>query len=334
MSMRRIVVIGASSGGLDALRVLVPALPPEFPAAICIVVHTSPRSPGVLGAILARAGALPAGNATDGERLRPGRIYVAPPDFHLTVEPGRLRVTRGPRENGFRPAIDPLFRSAAQVFGPGAIGVILTGNLDDGVAGLWAIRQLGGVAVIQDPGDAMYPDLPTHAMRHVATDHVLPLSAMASTLVSLVSAVPDVAAPPSVPERLEVEVDIARDNHSRTAQWLSLADPSAFACPECHGVLMQVPEGDRVRFRCHTGHAYSAESLLAAIGEGTEEALWNAIRALEEGASLIDRMARHVQERHPDADAQALAHRGREARRQADVLRSLVTQPELLPRDR
>jgi two-component system, chemotaxis family, protein-glutamate methylesterase/glutaminase len=334
MSMRRIVVIGASSGALDALRVLIPALSHDFPAPICVVVHTSPQSPGILGSILDRAGELTAANAVDGERLRPGRIYVAPPDFHLTVEPGRLCVTRGPRENGFRPAIDPLFRSAAQVFGPGAIGVILTGNLDDGVAGLWAIKQLGGVAVIQDPGDAMYPDLPSHAMRHVATDHVLPLSAMARTLVSLVSAVPDVAPPPSVPETLDVEVDIARDNHSRTTQWLSLAEPSTFACPECHGVLMQVPEGDRVRFRCHTGHAYSAESLLAAIAEGTEEALWNVIRALEEGALLTDRMARHLQERHPDDDAQALTHRSREARRQADILRSLVTQPEVLSRDR
>jgi two-component system, chemotaxis family, protein-glutamate methylesterase/glutaminase len=128
-------------------------------------------------------------------------------------------------------------------------------------------------------------------------------------------------------------VDIARDNHSRTVQWLSLAQPSTFACPECHGVLMQVPEGDRVRFRCHTGHAYSAESLLAAIGEGADAALWNAIRALEEGALLIDRMARHLQERHPENDAKALTHRSREARRRADLLRALVSQPELLSRD-
>jgi two-component system chemotaxis response regulator CheB len=332
MSMRRIVVIGASAGALDALRVVVPALPADFPAPICVVVHTSPQSPGVLGAILARAGALPAANAADGERLRPGRIYVAPPDFHLTVEPGRARVTRGPRENSFRPAIDPLFRSAAQVFGPGAIGVILTGNLDDGVAGLWAIKQLGGTAMIQDPADAMYPALPTHAMRHVKTEHVLPLADIAPRLVSLISSVPDVAEPRPVPETLEVEVDIARDNHSRTTQWLSLAEPSTFACPECHGVLMQVPEGDRVRFRCHTGHAYSPESLLSAIHEGTEEALWNAIRALEEGALLIDRMARHFKESHADEEPGALTERSREARRQAEILRSLVSQPELLPR--
>jgi two-component system, chemotaxis family, protein-glutamate methylesterase/glutaminase len=193
----------------------------------------------------------------------------------------------GRARTAFRPAIDPLFRSAAQVFGPGAIGVILTGNPDDGVAGLWAIKH---------------------------------------------ASVPDVAEPRPVPETLEVEVDIARDNHSRTTQWLSLAEPSTFACPECHGVLMQVPEGDRVRFRCHTGHAYSPESLLSAIHEGTEEALWNAIRALEEGALLIDRMARHFKESHADEEPGALTERSREARRQAEILRSLVSQPELLPR--
>jgi two-component system, chemotaxis family, protein-glutamate methylesterase/glutaminase len=334
MSMRRIVVIGTSAGALDALRVVIPALPSDFPAPICIVVHTSPQSPGILGSILARATTLHAANATDGERLRAGRIYVAPPDFHLTVEPGRVRVTRGPRENGFRPAIDPLFRSAAQVFGPGAIGVILTGNLDDGVAGLWAIKQLGGAVVIQDPADAMFPALPTHAMRHVPTEHVLPLADIASRLVSLASSVADVAEPPSMPPALEVEVEIAKDNHRRTEEWLRLAAPSTFACPECHGVLMQVPEGGRVRFRCHTGHAYSPESLLAAIGTGTEDALWNAIRALEEGALLIDRMAEHLRESHPREDSESLSHRSREARRHADILRSLVTRRELIPRER
>jgi two-component system chemotaxis response regulator CheB len=330
MNTRRIVVIGTSSGGLDALRVLIGKLPADFPAAICIVMHTSPQSPGILGSILARVGALPVANATDGERLRRGRVYVAPPDFHLTVEPGRVRVTRGPRENRFRPAIDPLFRSAAQVFGPGAIGVILTGNLDDGVAGLWAIKQLGGVAVIQDPADAVFPALPRHAVRHVAADHILPLPQIAGQLMSLVSDV-SIAAGPSVPERLEVEVDIAKDNHARTAQWLSLAEPSAFACPECHGVLMRVPEGDRVRFRCHTGHAYSPESLLSAIAESTEAAIWNAIRALEESALLIDHMARHFGQSHPGEDAKPLTDRSGEARRQASVLRSLVSEPEPLP---
>jgi two-component system, chemotaxis family, protein-glutamate methylesterase/glutaminase len=333
MSMQRIVVIGTSSGGLEALRVLVSTLPADFNAPICIVMHTAPQSPGVLGSILTRAGALPAAHARDGERLQPARIYVAPPDFHLVVEPGRVRVSRGPRENRFRPAIDPLFRSAAQVYGPGAIGVILTGNLDDGVAGLWAIKQLGGVAIVQQPEDALFPSLPRHAVRHVAADHIVPLTSIASVL-TLVVAEPEkpIEAQPA-PESLEVEVDIAKDNRSRTEEWVEIAEPSTFACPECHGVLLQLKEGQRIRFRCHTGHAFSPDSLLTAISEGTEAVLWNAIRALEEGALLIDRMVRHVKDQHDGEDAERLSQRSCEARRQAEVLRGLVSSPETVTSD-
>src|SRR3954464_3473658 len=164
MRNKHLVVIGASAGGIEALRVLVAALPPDFPAPIGIVLHTSPQSPGPLGSILSRSGPLPATNARDRERLKPGHIYVAPPDSHMLVEPGILRVTKGPRENRFRPAIDPLFRSAAQVYGPGSIGVLLTGSLDDGTAGLWTVKQLGGIAIVQDPADALFPSMPQNAI--------------------------------------------------------------------------------------------------------------------------------------------------------------------------
>jgi two-component system chemotaxis response regulator CheB len=192
---QQVVVIGASAGGIEALRTLVAGLPGDFPAPICIVQHTSPQSPGVLGAILARAGPLTAPDAVNGERPQPGRIYVAPPDFHLVVEPGRLRLTKGPRENRFRPGIDPLFRSAAQVYGPAAIGVILTGNLDDGAAGLWAVKHLGGIAIVQDPSDALFPAMPQNALDHVKADHVVPLSAIPSLLVELTTVSKEV--PPS-----------------------------------------------------------------------------------------------------------------------------------------
>ena len=187
MQTKHIVVVGASAGGIEALRTLVGGLPAEFSAPVCIVMHTAPLSPGVLDNILSRAGRLPASNARMGERLRPGRIYVAPPDCHLLVEPGVLRVTKGPKENRFRPAIDPLFRSAAQVHGPAAIGVILTGNLDDGTAGLWAIKQLGGTAVVQDPQEALFPSMPRSAIEQVRVDHVVPLSDIAPLLVRLTS---------------------------------------------------------------------------------------------------------------------------------------------------
>src|SRR5262245_24747827 len=175
MPPKRLVVIGASSGGIDTLRQLVAGLPEAFPAPICIVVHTSPESPGLLPSILGRNGSLPVTVAADGARLEDAHIYMPPLDHHLLIEPGVLRVSRGPLENRFRPAIDPLFRSAAQVYGPAAIGVILSGSLDDGTSGLWAIKQLGGIAVVQDPTDAVFPAMPLNAIREVNVDYVEPL---------------------------------------------------------------------------------------------------------------------------------------------------------------
>jgi two-component system chemotaxis response regulator CheB len=187
MQHPHLVVIGASAGGIETLRELVKRLPCGFPAAIAIVLHTAPHSPGVLHEIPGRAGPLAAISPGATERLRPGCIYVAPPDFHLLVEPGMLRITKDPREKCFRPAIDPLFRTAAQVYGPRAIGVILTGSLDDGTAGLWAIKCLGGTAVVQAPADAQVPSMPESAIRHVAVDDILPLADIPALLMSLVS---------------------------------------------------------------------------------------------------------------------------------------------------
>ena len=188
MPTEQIVCVGASAGGIEALRTLVAGLPADFGASILVVLHTSPESPGILGNILDRAGALAAANAVDGERIQPGRIYVAPSDHHLLVEPGRLRLTRGPKENRFRPAIDPLFRSAASVYGPMAVGVILSGNLDDGSAGLRAIKQLGGAAIVQDPEEALFPSMPRSALEHVRVDYCLPVAEIASVLTRLASA--------------------------------------------------------------------------------------------------------------------------------------------------
>jgi two-component system chemotaxis response regulator CheB len=323
MGMKRIVVVGASSGGIEALRELVGGLPEDFAAPICVVLHTSPDAPGILDAILSRAGALPAQNARDRERLQAGRIYVAPPDSHVLVEPRILRVSKGPRENRFRPAIDPLFRSAAQIYGPGAIGVVLTGNLDDGTAGLWAIKQLGGTAVVQHPDDALFPSMPLNALRHVRVDHSLPLAELAPLLVRLTTELPAAAAGQAPPKSLEIEVKIAMEQNPLDAGLASISEPSTFACPECHGVLMQLREGGRIRFRCHTGHAYSLDSLVAGVGEAIEESLWNAIRALEEADMLMRSMVEHVRI-HDTAQAGALIARANEAKEQADALRKLV----------
>src|SRR5581483_492929 len=225
----RIVGIGTSSGGIEALRVLLAALPADFPAPICIVIHTSTESPGIVPGILSRITPLPVRYAADGDALRAGHVYVAPPDRHLLVEPGRARVTKGPRENRFRPAIDPLFRSAAQVFGPGAIGVVLTGSLDDGTSGLDVIKRLGGTAVVQDPEDALYPSMPQSAIAHVAVDYVVPLAQLAPLLVGLTS-VPAAAWPAApVPVEVEVEVKIAKEHNPVDAGLEQLGEPSPFA---------------------------------------------------------------------------------------------------------
>jgi two-component system, chemotaxis family, protein-glutamate methylesterase/glutaminase len=329
MPPRQLVVIGTSAGGIEALRVLVTALPREFAAPIAVVMHTSPESPGILADILDRTGPLHAVQPRNGERLQAGRIYVAPPDFHLMIEPGIVRITKGPRENRFRPAIDPLFRSAAQVYGPAALGVILTGNLDDGTAGLWAIKQLGGVAIVQDPDDAMFPSMPRHALEHVPVDHRLPLAEIGRLLVRLTTARVEEAEPITVPKELEIEVKIAMERNAREAGFEEIAEPSKYACPECHGVLLQLKEAARIRFRCHTGHAYSADSLLAAVGDQIEDSMWNAIRSLEEGAMLMQQLAMHLQESH-GADAQALVNRAQEAQAQSNQIRMLVTQRETL----
>jgi two-component system chemotaxis response regulator CheB len=310
------------------LRVIAAALPADFPAPVCVVLHTAPQAPGLLHEILSRCGAARAVTVHKKERLRNGTIYVAAPDCHLIVEPGHVRATKGPRENRFRPAIDPLFRSAAQVYGPNAIGVVLTGNLDDGTAGLATIKQLGGLAVVQDPHDALYPSMPESALSHVAVDHTVVLDQLVPLLMRLTSAAAQDGGF-TVPERVNVEVNIAKEHHPGDAGLEAIGTPSPFACPECHGVLLQLEDGDRVRFRCHTGHAYSVDSLVAGVDEGIQHAMWNAIRALEEAALLMQR----ISALHPgDPRTTDLNARVQELRHQQDALRAIASGRDALTR--
>lgn len=324
MPVKDIIVVGASVGGIEALRTIAGGLPQDFPASVFVVVHTSPAAPGVLADILDRAGALPAAFAADGERLQPGRIYVAPPDRHLIIEPNRIRLTRGPKENRFRPAVDPLFRSAAQVYGPRVIGVILTGYLDDGTAGLWAVKQLGGTTIVQDPHEALAPSMPASAMRQVRVDHCLPIGEIAPLLVRLTSAPLDEEGVYEVPDEMDIEVKIAKEHTALDVGVLKLGEPSNYACPECHGVLLQLKEEKRVRFRCHTGHAYSVDSLLAEISEGVEDSLWNAIRSIEESVLLLRHVAEHLDESENGHTSEKFLARAKEAERRADVVRQAV----------
>jgi two-component system chemotaxis response regulator CheB len=326
--VKDIIVIGASMGGIEALKTIAGGLPQDFPASVFVVLHIAPQSPGILDHILDRAGALPSSNAVDRERIQPGRIYVAPPDQHLIIEPNRVRLTRGPKENRFRPAIDPLFRSAAQVYGPRATGVILTGNLDDGTAGLWAIKRMGGTAIVQDPQEALAPSMPRSAMTQVKVDHCLPVAEIAPLLVRLASTPLEEEGTYEVPEKMDIEIKIAKEDKALDIGILKLGEPSNYACPECHGVLLQLKEEQRVRFRCHTGHAYSVDSLLAEITEGVEDSLWSAIRAIEESVLLLRHMAKHLSE-NGNTSEKFLA-RAQEAQHRADLVRRAVLSQEQL----
>jgi len=325
-----IIVIGASAGGIDALRLIVKDLPLDLAASIFVVLHTAPQSPGILDQILSRAGALPATNAIDKEPIQPGHIYVAPPNHHLLIESERVRVTKGPRENRFRPAVDPLFRSAAQTYGARVVGVILTGGLDDGTAGLWAVKQLGGTAIVQDPEDAIAPSMPASAQRHVEVDYCLPVAEIAARLVRLTGTHAEEKGAQQVQNEMDIEIKIAKENEALSAGVRNLGEPSSYACPECHGVLLQLKEADRIRFRCHTGHAYSADSLLAEITEKIDESLWSSIRSIEEGVMLLRNMAQHMREHALNDSAEHLQTKALEAQQRADLVRQVVMDHEKL----
>jgi two-component system chemotaxis response regulator CheB len=330
MTRHDIVVVGGSAGGLDGIIELARGLPADLPASIFVVIHMSSSSPNYLGGILNRAGPLPAATVEHGEEFRPGRIYVARADYHLVLDSRRARAVHGPKENRFRPAIDPLFRSAALGYGPRVIGVVLSGGLDDGTAGLWAIKTRGGLAIVQDPDEADVPSMPESALRQTRVDYCLRLADMAPILTRLVTtpAAPDVF---PVPDGLETETKIAMQEKALEAGLRELGEPSMFACPECHGVLLRLLQsGGGLRFRCHTGHAYTAAALLAELTDGVEVALWSAIRSVEESALLMEHIADHVRLSGDAATASLYARKAGEARARAESVRETVFRHEVI----
>lgn len=288
-----IVAIGGSAGALDPLREIVRALPEKYRGSIFIVLHASYDAPNLMPQLLAQFTQLPVTVPEDKERFRHGHIYVAPPDFHLLIEDGRVRVTRGPRENRHRPAIDPLFRSAAKSCGERVIAVLLSGALDDGTAGFLAVKIRGGVTIAQDPNEAMFPSMPLNAIQHAGADYVLPAAEIAATLADMAEARNTPESPTresSMSENVEKEAKKANLEVDANAEARE-GRPSVFACPECHGVLWEVENGEILRFRCRVGHSYTAQSLRVALSEASEEALWMAMRALDEKADLLRRVA-------------------------------------------
>ncbi|MES2261229.1 MAG: chemotaxis protein CheB [Pseudomonadota bacterium] len=284
-----VIVIGTSAGGLSALGHLVAQLPADLPAAILIVQHMAATSSSeAMLRVLALKGKLPCRQAIHHGAIKAGHIYVAQPDKHLMVSQGRTLVTKGARENRSRPGIDPLFRSAAVEYGNRVIGVILTGYLNDGTAGMEVIRRCGGTCIVQDPADATYPDMPQHVLKHVKVDYCVPLAEMGALLARL--AVRERGASKPVPEDIAVEARIAERVLSDLAAVEFLGKQVPFNCPGCGGVLWQMEHGRQLRFRCHTGHAYTAASLLAEQSAKMEETLWVALRMFEEHKNLLLQM--------------------------------------------
>jgi two-component system chemotaxis response regulator CheB len=316
-----IIVIGTSAGGVEALSQLVASFPSNLPAAIFIVLHVPSQGTSVLPRILNRAGVLPCMHPIDGQAIENGHIYIAPPDQHLLVKRGYIQLTHGPRENGHRPAVDPLFRSAARAYGPHVIGVILSGVLDDGTAGMVAVQMRNGICVVQDPLDAVYTGMPQSAIDNVKIDHIVALAQMGDLLVRLVeNPVPDKAVNVET-DFIEMETDMAELEENAMHEEDHPGRPSVYGCPECGGTLWEIQEGELTRYRCRIGHAYSAQTLLSEQSEALEEALWIALRALEENVSLSKRMAQRAQEHGSKHSAKQFNEQAEAAHERAEIVR-------------
>jgi two-component system chemotaxis response regulator CheB len=304
-----IIVIGASAGGVEAVMRLARGLPGDLPAAICVVIHVSASNRSIFPEILQRETGLIAKHPEDGEKIKPGIIYVAPPDQHMLLEPGVIRLTSGPRHNLHRPAIDPLFRSAADNYGDRVIGVILTGFLDDGASGLAAIQRAGGVTIIQDPRDAAVPSMPQSALRLQNPDFCVPLDNMPELVQQLTTKTSN--GKRSMPK--------ARRNTTGHKRELT-----PYTCPECHGTIWEVHDEAGMGFECRVGHSYSPESMMQANQESLERALWIALRALEESASLSRRLAKNATTGKRQKAAKLFERRAAERELHADRIRKIL----------
>jgi two-component system, chemotaxis family, protein-glutamate methylesterase/glutaminase len=312
LGLSHVVGVGASAGGVDVLLRVVERLPPDVSAAFCIVLHVPPAGPSLLHAILGRRTELPVSVPEDGEPLQRGRIYVAPPDRHLTVSDGRLWLGRGPKENGVRPAVDPMLRSLATAYGERAVAVILSGALGDGSAGAVVVKQAGGAVVVQDPDDATVPSMPESAIAAVgAVDAVLPAGEIGPALARLTDDAP------------AIRVEVTMSTPGAVEPERPAGPPSGFTCPECNGSLWEFSEGELVRYRCRVGHAYTEDSMVVQQGSAVEAALWPALEMLEERAEFLDRVAGRHGDRRPPLRDRFTAAAG-DACQRAELLRTAL----------
>jgi two-component system chemotaxis response regulator CheB len=311
-AIRRVVAIGGSAGGIGALQSVVSSLPGDLGAPLLVVIHQWPGADSVLPSVLSRAGPLPALHARDKSPLEPGKIYIAPPDRHLMLQDGCVRAYFGPNENRHRPSIDVLFRSVSQAYGDRAIGVLLSGADDDGAAGLHTIKQAGGVAIVQDPEEALFPEMPMSALRHFTPDYRLPVAEIGPALSRLVrQEIQNMGDPPvKTPEPREQTPEGSEEK---------LGQPTAFTCPDCGGSLWELEEGELMRFRCRVGHAFSPAAMLEAESDMVEAALWQSVRVLKESAAVCRRIARRAGALHKE-----FSERAEQRERYAEVIREFI----------
>lgn len=320
-----VVVVGASAGGVEALTALAEGLPGDLDAAVCVVLHLPAGANSRLAEIISRAGPLPAIQARGRERLTPGRVYVAPPDRHLVVRDSHVLAERGPHENGLRPSIDVLFRSAALSYGPQAVAVVLSGSRDDGVAGATAIGARGGCVFVQSPDEALFPGMPSETMSRDHPDRVLPLAELATAITSAVRRLSEEV---SMSDNGRDEMSFETEYATRDAEMLEREGPpgdsSGYSCPACGGVLWELEDPELLRFRCRIGHAYTANGVVNGQSETVETALWTALRALRERSQLCDRIADRLGTTGADRSRARFEAQAEEAREQAEAIRRLL----------
>ncbi|MDB5867834.1 MAG: CheB methylesterase [Polaromonas sp.] len=324
---RDIVVVGGSAGGIEALQGFFRVLPADLEAAILVVLHISPHTPSRLDKVLGYATPLPVVVAEDGAPIENGRVYVASADRHLMVSPQGIRLSRGPKEGRSRPSVDVLFRSAAMAFGSRVIGMVVSGALDDGTAGLWAIKDRHGATCVQNPSQAIHPSMPESAIEHVEVDYVGTVEALAAHVGKLVGTTAPIKQPGAFNARFSMENAIAMEGNALKAGIMELGTVSKYTCPDCHGVLVQMEEGSIVRFRCHTGHAFSLKTLLAEINSAIDTGLWATLRAVEERVMLLRQMEELARTAGFSEGEAKWRHQADESEKRLEPLRQLVLDP-------
>jgi two-component system, chemotaxis family, protein-glutamate methylesterase/glutaminase len=319
---RDIVVIGTSAGGVETLPELFEGIAADIGAAFFVVLHVQPNAYSYMPEMLNRASGLSAKHAQDGRRIEPGKIYVAPPDHHVLIERGRMRLSHGPKENRHRPAIDPLFRTAAESYNSRVVGIVLTGTLDDGTMGLRAIKEAGRITIVQEPSDALYPDMPRNAIQIVDPDYVLPLREIQTLLPRLVQE----PVKEKVMKRFKDKGMKPEDRKLKSGLKIErdMGPPSMFVCPECNGPLWEMRNGKAALFRCMVGHSFAPENLYAAQTEEVERALWTALRALEERVALQQELAERAEGQKRNLSSRHFRSNARENGKHAEVIRKIL----------